>query len=214
MQLSSRPALFKPLHTYTKPHKRSALRGVFSFRIIRAIVAPERNIMIRLCTLIIVARPHDRHGFQIALATKTKRLCKGKLSFPGGHVETDEPIYKGALRELKEELGVVPKLPHHLWYLGELCFFCGKQARKPRTLVHVFWLNVDKETVLRGSDELACPRWFSVQRIPWHRMMPADPLWINTAYGTILSGLRFRTSIWYNKKKTRVVKHTCDLLHS
>lgn len=170
--------------------------------------------MTRLCTLTIVARPHDRHGFQIALATKTKRLCRGKLSFPGGRVEVGEPIFKGALRELKEELGVIPKTPHQLWYLGKLCFFWGKKARKPSTVVHIFWLNADKETTLRGSNELARPRWFSIQRIPWHRMMPADRLWMNTAYGTILSGLRFCTSIWYNKGKTRVVKHTCDLLDS
>lgn len=166
----------------------------------------------RLCTLTIVAQPHEEYAYKIALAQKQKRLCRGKMAFPGGRVDKkDRSIKQAALRELQEELGVIPDNPKGVHFLGIVRFFIGKSAKTPSITMHVFWHNVHSTCSLHESDELKTPRWFMLHRLPWKRMMPADRIWFRSALSALFTGLRFREDIWYTKRKTRVIHADCHI---
>jgi 8-oxo-dGTP pyrophosphatase MutT (NUDIX family) len=171
-----------------------------------------KNKPSRLCTLTIVAQHHAQYEYKIALAQKQKRLCRGKMTFPGGRVDKkDRSIKQAALRELKEELGVTPENSKDVCFLGIVRFFVGKSAKKPSVTMHVFWYDVQGGCQLHESDELKKPRWFILRRLPWKKMMPADRTWFRSALGTLFTGLRFREDIWYNKRKTRVLYADCHI---
>lgn len=166
----------------------------------------------RLCTLTIVAQPHAQYVYKIALAQKQKRLCRGKMAFPGGRVDKkDRSIKQAALRELTEELGVTPENQKDVLFLGIVRFFVGKSAKTPSITMHVFWYDAHGECPLRESDELKRPRWFILNRLPWKRMMPADRIWFRSALSALFTGLRFREDIWYNRRKTRVIHADCHI---
>lgn len=166
----------------------------------------------RLCTLTIVAKHHAQYQNKIALAQKQKRLCRGKMAFPGGRVDKkDRTIKQAAIRELKEELGVTPENTRNVFFLGIVRFFVGKSAKKPSITMHVFWYDVPSTCRLHESDELKKPRWFIVHRLPWKRMMPADRIWFRSALSALFTGLRFREDVWYNKRKTKVIRADCHI---
>lgn len=165
----------------------------------------------RICTLTIVARPSEWNILHIALAPKIKRLCKGKLAFPGGRVEeTDSSIRSANKRELKEEFNIRPERPGEISFSGIIRLFIGKSSKKPSIIIHVFWL-IDHECKYRikTNNELGRPRWFTLRRMPWQRMMPADRFWFRSALASLMTGLRFREDIWYNKRKTKVLRAEC-----
>ncbi len=127
-----------------------------------------------VATLLFVVR-----GGQVLLIRKKRGLGAGKVNGPGGRLEPGESPLECAIREVEEELGVVPHAPTHH---GELAFqFCDGYS----LFCHVF-RSEDCAGSARETPE-AIPLWTPLDRIPFAEMWADDALWLPR----LIAGERF-----------------------
>lgn len=113
-------------------------------------------------------------GDEICLAMKKRGFGAGKLNGVGGKVQPGEAIEAAAVREAKEEVGVVID-PADIVKVGALHFAFEK---KPEWEIqcHVFfarqWAGEPQE-----SEEMA-PEWCARNAIPFERMWVDDKYWL------------------------------------
>jgi 8-oxo-dGTP diphosphatase len=131
--------------------------------------------------------PHERATLlfvfaadQVLLIRKKRGLGAGKINGPGGRLEPGETPLAAAVREVEEEVGVVPT---DVRACGELAFqFVDGYA----LLVHVFaaagCVGEPCET-----DE-AIPLWTPVTMMPYEAMWADDQIW----FPHLLAGTPFR----------------------
>lgn len=102
----------------------------------------------------------DGKELQVLLVQRGNEPYKGKWALPGGFLEEDETLRETALRELKEETGIVPR------YTEELCT-CSGVNRDPRTRVisAVFYSFVHGVEGVAG-DDAADVQWFNIYELP------------------------------------------------
>ena len=107
---------------------------------------------------------------RILLIRKKRGLGAGKISAPGGRIESGESALEAALRETKEEIGVTPR---GLAQAGELFFrFADGYA-----LHCTVFTAQGAEGDLVKTDE-ADPFWVDVSAIPYADMWADDERWI------------------------------------
>ncbi|XP_014774121.1 oxidized purine nucleoside triphosphate hydrolase [Octopus bimaculoides] len=120
----------------------------------------------KILTLVLI-----RESSRVLLGMKKRGFGKGNWNGFGGKVKVgEETIEDGAKRELLEECGLVAGC---LDKIGELDFeFLGN----PEIMeVHVF--KTDSFEGIPAESEEMHPRWFSIERIPYHQMWPDDKYW-------------------------------------
>ena len=118
----------------------------------------------RRATLLFVIRDG-----QVLLIEKKRGLGAGKVNGPGGHIEDGESPLACAVREVEEELGVIPL---GVRSCGELRF---QFADGLALLVYVF-----RADGCRGEpqeSEEAAPFWARLDAIPFDRMWADDRIW-------------------------------------
>ena len=121
-----------------------------------------------LCFLI------NKQEGKILLGLKKRGFGAGKYNGYGGKINDGETIQEAALRELREESGIVV-YPSYLIKHAELHFtFPRKEAWNQ--IVHVFvaeqWEGNDSET-----DEMK-PYWTLFHTIPYDKMWQGDKHWL------------------------------------
>jgi 8-oxo-dGTP diphosphatase len=106
---------------------------------------------------------------QVLLIHKKRGLGAGKINGPGGRLDPGENAYSCAVREIQEEVCVMPTGVRHC---GELLFqFTNGHA------IHGLVFRADHcEGQPQETDE-AIPLWTSLENIPYHRMWADDRLW-------------------------------------
>ncbi|MHB8407839.1 MAG: NUDIX domain-containing protein [Acidiferrobacterales bacterium] len=72
---------------------------------------------------------------------------KGKLALPGGFLEQKETLLACALRELREETGVVPSLPS----LGHEAFDYPYRSARGRNITHGYYWDIPCDTVVAAK---------------------------------------------------------------
>jgi len=111
---------------------------------------------------------------QLCLAMKKRGFGIGKWNGVGGKVENNESLKDAAIRELKEEIGVVAKQAD-LEEVGDIKFQFEKKPDWSQHM-HIYliknWRGEPKET-----EEMA-PKWYAVDSIPYGKMWIDDPYWL------------------------------------
>ena len=121
---------------------------------------------------------------QVLLIHKKRGLGAGKLNGPGGKIEPGETALEAAVREVEEELCIVPHDPEKR---GELHFAFVDGLHLHCTVFRAGGFDGEPTE----TDE-AKPEWFDFNSIPYDRMWADDVLWLPG----VLSGKRFRA--WFD----------------
>ena len=85
---------------------------------------------------------------------------KGSWAFPGGFMQMDETAEEGARRELKEETGLEGAFIEQLQAFSEV-----NRDPRERVITIAFYALV-KISEVKGGDDAAQARWFSLDEIP------------------------------------------------
>ena len=111
----------------------------------------------------------------ICLAMKKRRFGTGKWNGVGGKLEGAETLEEGLLREVEEEITVIPK------NFKKIAMIDFIYSHKPEwdQVAHVYFCE-EWEGDPRETEEMK-PEWFSVNALPFESMWPDDPLWLPRA---------------------------------
>ncbi|XP_057369343.1 oxidized purine nucleoside triphosphate hydrolase-like [Daphnia carinata] len=139
---------------------------------------------------------------QILLGLKKRGLGEGKWNGFGGKVELNEIVIQGAVRELREESGVVAD-ECNLLRRGVITMYF-ENGDGP-FLIHVFQCNEWKGEITE-TEEMK-PQWFDIDRIPYDLMWSEARLW----YPVFLSGCSFEASFSYDTKGD-IIEHVINRL--
>jgi len=108
---------------------------------------------------------------KILLGMKKRGFGAGRWNGFGGKVEEGESIEEAAMRELREESGLVAK------NIGKRGILEFEFKDDPKILqVHIFHVT-DVEGDLVETEEMK-PQWFEMDRIPFETMWPDDSHWM------------------------------------
>jgi len=111
-------------------------------------------------------------GSKVLLGMKKVRFGAGKYNGFGGKIENSETPEVAAVRELKEEVGLIA---NNLKKSAEITFFFPHKPEWDQ-IVHIFvakdWSGVPKE-----SEEMK-PDWFDVAKLPFASMWSTDVDWL------------------------------------
>ena len=120
-----------------------------------------------------------RNG-EILLMRKKRGLGAGKINGPGGRIEAGESSLEAAVRETREELGIVPVSPE---LRGELHFqFVDGYSLHCSVFVSLDCIGEPIETAE------AIPMWTPLHAIPYDQMWADDIRWLPD----LLAGSRIR----------------------
>ncbi len=146
-------------------------------------------------TLVFVLR-----GEEILLIDKKRGLGKGKINGPGGKVDPGESVEACAIRECREELGIVVR---DLEQLGEHRFqFVDGYS------IHCFVYRTARFEGTPTETVEAAPRWTPVDAIPYDRRWEDDEIWLPM----LLRGEAFRANWIFDGD--RMVDHEFERLEA
>lgn len=142
----------------------------------------------QIMTLVMVVR-----GGQVLLGRKkTGAIGKGLLNAPGGKCNPGESPLACAVRETKEELGLVLD-PQSLECVARITFYTNGV---PDFFVHVF-----RTTQTTGEPHETAdmePVWCVIDALPTDQMHESDCLWFARA----AKGERFCARVYYRERAT------------
>jgi 8-oxo-dGTP pyrophosphatase MutT (NUDIX family) len=113
-------------------------------------------------------------GREVLLGEKLTGLGAGRVVGPGGKVEAGESLLQAAVRELREEVGLLAE-ESHLIPIATISYpFPNRPHLSQRS--HAFLLEVFEGEV--GESSELRPLWFSEYEIPFERMWSDASLWL------------------------------------
>jgi 8-oxo-dGTP diphosphatase len=122
----------------------------------------------------------------------------GRYNGFGGKKKDEETIPQAAVRELKEECGILAE-EQHIYKVGELDFQFPKKPEWNQVM-HVYfvkqWTGEPKET------EEMRPEWFAHEDVPYDKMWEADAHWLSF----VLAGHYVKGSYVYSEEQKLLEK--------
>lgn len=139
---------------------------------------------------------------EVLLGKKKRGFGVGRFNGFGGKLENDETIHQGAVREIREEVGIIVE-EQHLVDSGYIIFHFD-DAPDASFRANIFtikhWTGEEQET------EEMLPKWFSHGSLPFDEMWEDDPHWVpQVLSGKKVSGSCSFTSFSNNGGKLRRV---------
>lgn len=107
------------------------------------------------------------------------------LNGPGGSIENETPL-ECAIREVKEETGIIPNHPQKV---GEIGYYA---EGNPERFIHVY-RSEDYSGSLEESEE-AKPVWKNRNSLEYDNMWPSDSYWMSE----LLDGTKFKVMVSYS----------------
>lgn len=102
----------------------------------------------------------DGNDIQVLLIERGIEPYKGKWALPGGFVKMDESAEEGARRELLEETGVSDA------YIEQFHTFSAPNRDPRERVITIAYYAVVKKQDVKGGDDAANAKWFSIEKIP------------------------------------------------
>ncbi len=115
------------------------------------------------------------------LVQKAKKKCYEKWNFPAGHLDFNESLEQGAIREIKEETGCDVKL-------NGICYIANRIMEDDLFVMIAFNCKLINEDIKFDKEEILDVKWFEYNKI------------INDMEGQ-LRGSYVKTAIINNKQK-------------
>lgn len=144
-----------------------------------------------LATLLFVIRDG-----KVLLIHKKRGLGAGKINGPGGKLEDGESAAAAAIREVEEELCIIPREPEEMGALH----FAFRDGLHIHCAVFRAW-EYDGEPA--ETDE-AIPEWFAFDAVPYERMWADDVHWLPG----VLAGKKFRA--WFDFDGDRMLSRRIE----
>ncbi len=102
----------------------------------------------------------DGRDLKVLLIERGVAPYKGMWAFPGGFLRMDETAEQCAIRELREETGLV------LNNVRQLGAFSGVNRDPRERIVSIAFYALARHSAVRGGDDAAGARWWSIDDIP------------------------------------------------
>lgn len=102
----------------------------------------------------------DGKDLNVLLIQRGIEPYKGSWAFPGGFLRMDETCEEGALRELKEETGLVPE------YIEQFHTFSDVNRDPRGRVITIAFYALIKKSEVCGGDDAKDARWFKIKDIP------------------------------------------------
>lgn len=132
---------------------------------------------------------------KILLGMKKRGHGKDKWNGFGGKVEKGESVEDGALRELREEAGIVGK---EIKKRGVVEF----EFENNPEIMEVHYFHTDKFDGEPIESEEMFPQWFHVDEIPFKDMWQDDMYWMPY----FLQGKNFKGKFLYTNSGDKIIK--------
>ncbi len=123
--------------------------------------------MTRVETLVLIHQ-HPK----VLLAMKKRRFGKGRYNGFGGGLKEGEAIIDCAIRETKEESGIIVS---DLIYVGKILFKFLDSDEQDHEVHFYKATNYEGEPV---ETEEMNPKWFHHEELPYEEMWPDDKYWM------------------------------------
>ena len=95
---------------------------------------------------------------KILMVKEAKKECYGKWAFPAGHLEKNETVFAGALRETKEETGYDVKL-------NRVFPIIVRNDNSMNIIMFHFLGNIVEETQSYNYDEILETKWIKIEEL-------------------------------------------------
>ena len=106
---------------------------------------------------IIVGGIIEKDG-KILLVQEAKEKCRGKWNIPAGHLENNESIIEGAIREIKEECGCDVEI-NGILKIGNIVL------KDNNVILIVFATKLISNNIVYNKDEILDVKWFSYNEV-------------------------------------------------
>jgi len=126
------------------------------------------------------------------LVQEAKKKCYGKWNFPAGHLDFNESLEQGAIREIKEETGCDVEL-------DGVCYIANRILEDDLFVMIVFNAKLLKEKIEFDKEEILDVKWFDYDEI------------VNKMDG-MLRGTYVRTSVINQKNNLIAPINIVDIL--
>lgn len=126
------------------------------------------------------------------LVQEAKKKCYGKWNFPAGHLDFNESLEQGTIREIKEETGCDVEL-------DGVCYIANRILENDLFVMIVFNAKLLKEKIEFDKEEILDVKWFDYDEI------------VNKMAG-MLRGTYVRTSVINQKKNLIAPINIVDIL--
>lgn len=130
-------------------------------------------------------------GNKILLGMKKRRFGAGRWNGFGGKLDVGETIEQAAIREMNEEVGIVPI---DLEERGVINF----EFENDNVVLEVHIFSVTKFTGEPVETEEMRPQWFDTDKIPYEQMWSDDIYWLPL----FLQGKKFKGTFLFDKPST------------
>lgn len=92
------------------------------------------------------------------LVQEAKKACYGKWSLPAGHLEFNESLEQGAIREIKEETGCDVEL-------NGICYIANRVLEDDLRVMIIFNAKIINEDIKFNENEILNVQWFEYEEI-------------------------------------------------
>lgn len=137
---------------------------------------------------------------KILMIYKKRGLGKGLYNFPGGKIKSNEKGEECAIRELKEETGLIGEIAE---YVGKITFIIDENHIEEMS---IYLIKKFKGNIIE-TDE-AIPMWVNVNEIPYDKMWEDDKEWVPL----VLAGYKIKCKFYFSNNWEKFIGGSCKVI--